>query len=119
MIIESINTNTIWNPPMLLGSGILGPAIGIGALMMLSKLPTMIPEFIFQIKPSPIGKAIGESFAPIGKAASGYAKYGVDAGVKWTNKTLGSPGTSGGTRTTSQSIIHGLAGMWSNSRKKH
>jgi len=27
----------------------------------------MIPEFIFSLKPSPWGKAIGESFASIGK----------------------------------------------------
>jgi hypothetical protein len=110
MIIESVNTSNLWSPPMLLGTGILGPAIGICALMMLSKLPTMIPEFIFQIKPSPLGKALGESFKEIpGRKTineiGGYAKEsGVKAGGRFIAGKFGYKSGSGtpqpGTTTT-------------------
>jgi hypothetical protein len=53
--------------PSLIDGGVLLPgaviasgAIGLSTLMLLSKLPEMIPQFIFMIKPSPWGQAIGE-----------------------------------------------------------
>jgi hypothetical protein len=81
--------STIWTPSLLTVASIqLTPTIlvqiifGLGALMLLPKLPTMIPEFIFQLKPSPWGKAIGETFSsittPIGKVAQTGGKAGVD-----------------------------------------
>jgi len=80
MIIDSVNTSNLWAPPMLGGSWLLCPVIGISALMLLSKLPSLIPEFIFNLKPSPFGKAIGEGLSPFGKAARGGARYGVNRG---------------------------------------
>jgi len=62
----------MWVPGMiggnLPGSGIVTGnitvgAIGLSAIMLLPKLPEMIPQFIFNIKPSPWGTAIGEGFA--------------------------------------------------------
>ncbi|MFA5895139.1 MAG: hypothetical protein WC851_05185 [Candidatus Shapirobacteria bacterium] len=55
-------------PTALVGLGTLGlnniisVGIGLSVVALMSKLPDMIPEFIFSIKPSPWGKAIGESF---------------------------------------------------------
>ena len=43
------------------GDSLLSMIIGIGSFMLVSKIPSLIPEFIFQIKPSPFGKAIGEN----------------------------------------------------------
>lgn len=48
--------------------GLIPVCIGLATLAILSKLPQMIPEFIFQIKPSPWGKAIGETYTGIGKS---------------------------------------------------
>jgi len=76
-IIEATKGQSLWMPPGVdtlnlwagISGGILPVAFGIGGLMIISKLPAMIPEFIFQIKPSPWGKAIGEGLTP-------YVKYG-------------------------------------------
>lgn len=82
VIMEAINKgNNIWTPSgleFLSGGGLLSLAIGIGGLALISKLPKLIPELIFQIKPSGWGKAIGESFSPAEKLAQGSARYGVN-----------------------------------------
>ncbi|MFA5828501.1 MAG: hypothetical protein WC841_04055 [Candidatus Shapirobacteria bacterium] len=66
----------IWKPQLLESGGLVGfmvnlatipsggllpVAVGLASLMLLSKLPDMIPQYIFMIKPSPWGVAIGES----------------------------------------------------------
>jgi hypothetical protein len=93
-LITATSGKVLWSPPgidvlnnLTAGSGgILPVALGLGGLMLIAKLPKMIPEFIFQIKPSPWGKAIGEGFAPIGgffgKTAKGGAEYGVQSAGK-------------------------------------
>ena len=63
----------MWTPQILGGDvtqialapigGISAMAIGISTLLILSKLPEMIPQYIFMIKPSEWGKAIGEAGA--------------------------------------------------------
>jgi len=65
------NSSSLWAPPMLNHPTILRAIIGICAYMMLAKLPSLIPEAVFNIKPSPWGKALGESFkaGPISKLA--------------------------------------------------
>lgn len=97
------STYTMWNPlgtKMLnvltasYGSGgILAVAFGLGGLMLVSKLPKLIPEVIFQIKPSAFGKAMGETFAPIGgfvgKTASSAGRYGASKGGDWVGKNIG------------------------------
>ncbi len=90
VIMEAINKgNNIWTPSglgFLSGGGLLSLAIGIGGLALISKLPKLIPELIFQIKPSGWGKAIGESFAPINRIASGGVKYGISSAGKSIGK---------------------------------
>ena len=46
---------------------IRGAAIGVAGLSLLSKLPKMVPQYIFMIKPSPWGQAIGEGLGEITK----------------------------------------------------
>jgi hypothetical protein len=89
---------TLWTPS-LLTLGILTSTptiairliIGIGAILLLPKLPTMIPEFIFMIKPSPWGKAIGESFGSIpgGKLVSKGVQTGAKSGVQLVDDVAG------------------------------
>jgi len=85
IIMDTVNGG-LWVPP-LLGLGgysavgnFLPVLIGISGIMMLAKLPSMIPEFIFQIKPSPWGKALGEEMQGISRG--NMAAYGKAKGVE-------------------------------------
>jgi hypothetical protein len=87
------NANGLWAPSIIgFSSAHIGPVgflsffIAIGGLMLLPKLPEMIPEFIFMIKPSPWGKAIGEGMNELthnqitnlgGMAVHSGVEYGV------------------------------------------
>jgi len=89
----NITGGGLWTPILLGGDltsfalrrfgGIAAMAIGVSTLLIVSKLPEMIPQFVFMLKPSPWGKAIGESAdsaigAPvslIGRATGGYESY--------------------------------------------
>ncbi len=73
----------LWAPQLISGQTWFLPIIfGIAAIAITSKLPTLIPEAVFSIKPSPFGKAIGESLkGPVSVAkfgARGAAQYGAD-----------------------------------------
>lgn len=70
LIMKSLDSQSafLWAPSVISLAGFTGLTkmiIGLGAILLLPKLPTMIPEFVFQIKPSPWGKAIGEGFKTI------------------------------------------------------
>lgn len=78
IIIEATQGGDFWTPGLLssggfpgliasISGGLIPAAIGIFTILLMSKLPKMIPEFIFQIKPSPWGTAIGESTTGMGK----------------------------------------------------
>jgi len=90
LIIDQISYKMLWAPSLLESGGVLSGitnvatipsggviavAIGLVSIMLLSKLPELIPLAIFQLKPSPWSSAIGESgkgfspFAIIGKAS--------------------------------------------------
>lgn len=75
LIIDKTSQFGLWAPNLINGGsiieavlnlatlpqgGLLPVAIGLSGLMLLSKLPDMIPQFIFMIKPSPWGTAVGE-----------------------------------------------------------
>ncbi|MDD4937917.1 MAG: hypothetical protein PHX34_02755 [Candidatus Shapirobacteria bacterium] len=63
------NSTYMWAPSMISSISDNGHFIatlfGLGGLLLLAKLPKLIPEFIFQIKPSPFGQAIGEAVGTI------------------------------------------------------
>lgn len=110
--------------------GIFVVAVGFGGLMLISKLPKLIPEFIFQIKPSPYGKAIGESFAPIsgfaGKAASAGVSYGIGKGATKLNEMSSTTKTVDGKEVrkrgegTTDKIVGGVSDFLSYlSNRKH
>lgn len=112
MIIDSVNTSNLWAPPMLGGSWLLGPLIGISALMILAKLPAMIPEFIFQLKPSPWGKAIGESFASIGKTGK------IGEAITGEGLNRASDLTGEGNRSW-QRALRGANTIWQRAHNRH
>ena len=90
LISESVKTGGLWVPSALNGvPNMAGIAIGFGTLMLLSKLPTMIPEFIFQIKPSPWGKAIGEATGNIPLLSGGVKNIKHAAGEKFGENMIG------------------------------
>jgi len=66
----STDNNTLWSPT-LLGSGqVIGGLIGMVSILMLSKIPTIVPEAIFKIKPSPYGKDLFGGVSKIGIGAT-------------------------------------------------
>jgi len=94
LIIDRIKWNfSLWQPGVIdLGSGVLDVvtsasggfvpvAIGLSALAILSKLPEMIPQYIFMIKPSPWGIAIGEGLKPENLPGIGGTYKNIKAGI--------------------------------------
>lgn len=69
LIIEASN-NSLWSPsliggtavniPFVLSGGIVPVFIGIGALMIVSQLPVLVPQAIFMLKPTAWETAIGQ-----------------------------------------------------------
>ena len=57
----------LWAPLLVQGpfAWFLPTIVGISAIAMLSKIPQIVPEVIFGLKPSPLGKAIGEGFGAL------------------------------------------------------
>ena len=76
----------MWTPAILGGEyastflrpigGVAAVAIGVSTLLLLSKLPDMIPQYIFMIKPSPWGDAIGKGFQDTSNKAMMPVKFG-------------------------------------------
>jgi hypothetical protein len=64
---------------------IISVGIGLSVVALMSKLPDMIPEFVFSIKPSPWGKAIGEGLS--GGKTGQLVGAGVNQGVHDLMKT--------------------------------
>lgn len=71
----SQDKSVLWSPN-LLGSGqIVGGLIGMVCILLLAKIPTIVPEAIFKIKPSPYGKDLGKGFfGGISKTGTGLAQ---------------------------------------------
>lgn len=71
---SSLNS-AVWAPSLISSGGIsptiISASIGLAGLALVSKLPEMVPQYIFMIKPSPWGQAIGEGLSK--NAATGLA----------------------------------------------
>ncbi|MFA4827273.1 MAG: hypothetical protein WC596_03450 [Candidatus Shapirobacteria bacterium] len=65
VICESIRANgNVWAPGIINlagNSNFLPFLFAMGSLLLLQKLPELIPQVIFQLKPSPFGQAIGQA----------------------------------------------------------
>ncbi|PIZ57742.1 hypothetical protein COY20_04755 [Candidatus Shapirobacteria bacterium CG_4_10_14_0_2_um_filter_40_12] len=121
LIIDStanITGSTLWTPAILYSGSLqsvitsiftfgsfVSFGIGIATIGILSKLPEMIPQFIFQIKPSPWGTAIGETMGAVGKMGAveagmtygkGYAGQLAGGGVSRLGTTIEGIGPRGG-----------------------
>ena len=83
IIINAVDTGEVWTPGMFQAGIIMSsikPILNLVGLVILAKLPTLVPEAIFQLKPSPFGKAIGEGSKPMGATASGIGMVGLSMG---------------------------------------
>lgn len=90
-IMDSVWYSTyIWTPSILSTMSNDGKFIatlfGLGGLLLLAKLPKLIPEFIFSIKPSPFGTAIGEGFKPIGDVGKFAGRGALQGGADLVEK---------------------------------
>ncbi|HBP51117.1 MAG: hypothetical protein US68_C0004G0023 [Candidatus Shapirobacteria bacterium GW2011_GWE1_38_10] len=77
----------VWTPSLLSAGGIspsiIGAAIGLAGLALISKLPEMVPQFIFMIKPSPWGQAIGEGLSKnMATSLGGAVASSVTGGIR-------------------------------------
>jgi hypothetical protein len=101
---------SLWAPSMLGGSGGSAIVVAVGAiclstLLLLSKLPDMIPQFIFMIKPSPWGQAIGQGMGDVNKFAGGIGTFGLQQASQFEKERYAS-NEQNGTLTTKDNIIH-------------
>jgi len=83
-----ISTGGLWTPSLLNttftnNNMVLGAAIGLAGLAMISKLPDLVPAAIFKLKPSEFGKAIGENLGnmPGSKVASSFGREIMSSGA--------------------------------------
>lgn len=90
---------------MLPGAVIAAGAIGLSTLMLLSKLPEMIPQFIFMIKPSPWGQAIGEGLNLKNPAIGFGARVGTNMAANAAVDNYNENQRSGGKQTMFSSLI--------------
>ncbi|MBI2465265.1 hypothetical protein HYV64_03920 [Candidatus Shapirobacteria bacterium] len=78
---------------------IISVGIGLSVIALVSKLPEMIPEFVFAIKPSPWGKAIGEgtkgAFAPV----TGAGRLGAQLASQKQQEYYNDPNNAGNLTT--------------------
>lgn len=98
IIISLFNNGVaLWTPSIIGGfTGFLAPAIGLSSLVILAKLPNLVLEFVFSIKPNSFGKAIGEGFAPYAKFGEKQVKTaGTDVKNRWmdSKESNTTPGT--------------------------
>jgi len=84
MIMDAVtgSSSAVWAPSLLSAGGIspaiVSAAIGLAGLALVSKLPDMVPQYIFMIKPSPWGQAIGEGLSK--NMATGFGGSLIKAG---------------------------------------
>jgi hypothetical protein len=88
---EVVRGGTLWIPSQIdlititgdiagYPMGIVAAGIGLAGLGMISKLPQLVPEAIFKLKPDAFGSAIGESYTGLKKTTISGVKAGVDYG---------------------------------------
>lgn len=74
----SSDNNTLWSPNFLGSGQIVGGLIGMVSILMLSKIPAIVPEAIFKIKPSPYGKDLGKDLSKVYTHVDKFAQKRVD-----------------------------------------
>ncbi|MEI8067994.1 MAG: hypothetical protein WCG91_03565 [Candidatus Shapirobacteria bacterium] len=93
------------------GSSILGAAIGLAGLAMISKLPGLVPAAIFQLKPSPFGTAIGEAFKdPMAKGIGKWGANRIGSDLEENSYNHNPDGSRGRRKTNLRSRITGAIG---------
>jgi hypothetical protein len=98
IIVNAVNFTNLWTPGVIEGSMIssfLGSILAISGLSVLAKLPDIIPEAIFQIKPSPLGKEAGNNiFVGGGRAAASGVAFKLGQGVADVPTRMAGPATA-------------------------
>lgn len=95
------SSGDLWSPTLLGIGGLVGSIVGLACLAILSKIPDIVPEMIFNIKPSPLGKAIGESYkTPVALLKTTGLGAANNIGTKWDENSWDDEGkidkTAGG-----------------------
>lgn len=102
---------TVWAPSLISGGSIsasvLGAAVGLAGLALLARLPDMVPEFIFMIKPSPYGKAIGEGLGQITSVGRSAGRAGLQYASQIQEARYDAK-VAAGTNTRTDNIINAV-----------
>ncbi len=86
-------STSLWSPTLLGAGQVISFLVGFACLSILAKIPDVVPEIIFGIKPSPLGKMIGEGnpvagmFGAVTKGVS--EKFGGEFAIGSKNATSG------------------------------
>ncbi|MCX6726872.1 MAG: hypothetical protein NTY75_03595 [Candidatus Shapirobacteria bacterium] len=101
-IAELSGGGTLWAPGMINAGNFIGFIIAFGGFLILPKIPEMIPQVFFNLKPSPWGtaatEAFGQMYKPIGSAANqkvhnlagkAFASNVATGGAQTTNSNAG------------------------------
>lgn len=73
----TINGKNLWAPAVVgVAPEAINLAIALGTLFIVSKIPTLIPQALFNIKPSPWGQAMSQNVAALQKSAMGPMNLG-------------------------------------------
>lgn len=121
-IIMELSKGPLWQPsiisggaintPMNASGGLVPVAIGITSLMLLSKLPELIPQLVFQLKPSGWGTALGQAYKETTQSAGMKLgkQYGLERGAQVVeNRYKGATEGEGGPNAASWGQKVGMA----------
>lgn len=87
---QLIWTDTMWAPPMMGNGRIISAIVGLACVSIMSKIPQLVPEFIFKLKPSPIGRAISDNTKGIIGITKQTTKHGVRGAAQYgANQSYG------------------------------
>ena len=95
MVTDAVSAggSAVWAPKLISAGGIspsiIGAAIGLAGLAMLSKLPELVPQAIFMIKPSPFGLAINQTYKETQQGAGKLVAGGMQATSEFQQERYG------------------------------
>lgn len=77
VLMEVVKGKNLWAPAVVgVAPSAINLAIALGTLFIVSKIPALIPQTLFNIKPSPWGQAMSQNVAALQKAAYGPTQIG-------------------------------------------
>lgn len=98
-IAEVAKVGNLWVPGMIAGnSSLVSFFVAFGGLLLLPKIPELVPQALFNVKPSALSQTYDKSLAEYGATASkagwGVGQYKASQQAKYNAKTQADPAAS-------------------------